>query len=49
MNYDGLMRIGSKDTQQNFTQDRLALRDDVTLMNLVERDHVVKGGSPTTT
>jgi hypothetical protein len=45
LNYDGLMRIGSKDTQQNFTQDRLALRDDVTLMNLQwNGDHVVKGG-----
>ncbi len=44
-NYEGLMRIGSKDTQQNFTQDRFAVRDDVTLMNLQwQGDHVVKLG-----
>ncbi len=45
-NYDGLMRIGSKDTRQNFTQDRFAFRDDVTLMNLQWMgEHVVKAGA----
>jgi hypothetical protein len=45
LNYDGLMRVGSKDTQQNFTQDRFAFRDDVTLMNLQwNGEHVLKGG-----
>ncbi len=44
-NYEGLMRIGSKDTQQNFTQDRFAFRDDVTAMNLQwHGEHVLKGG-----
>lgn len=44
-NYEGLMRIGSKDTEQNFTQDRFAFRDDLTLMNVTwNGDHVVKGG-----
>ena len=44
-NYDGLMRIGSKDTQQNFTQDRLALRDDLTVLNgQWNGEHVVKVG-----
>lgn len=45
-NYEGLMRIGSKDTQQNFTQDRFAFRDDVSIMNLQwQGEHVVKVGA----
>lgn len=44
-NYQGLMRIGSKDSQQNFTQDRFAFRDDATLLNLQwAGEHVVKAG-----
>ncbi len=44
-NYQGMMRIGGKDTQQNFTQDRFAIRDDVTLLSLqAAGDHVIKGG-----
>jgi len=44
-NYEGLMRIGSKDSQQNFTQKRFAFRDDATLLNLQwAGEHVVKAG-----
>ena len=44
-NFEGLMRIGSKDTQQNFTQDRFAFRDDLSFLNLQwAGDHVVKAG-----
>jgi hypothetical protein len=44
-NYEGLLRIGSKDSVQNFTQDRFAFRDDATLLNLQWMgEHVVKGG-----
>lgn len=44
-NYEGLMRIGSKDTYQNISQERFAFRDDATLMNLQwQGDHIVKAG-----
>ena len=43
--YEGLMRVGSKDTEQNFTQDRLAFRDDFSFLNLQGAgEHTVKAG-----
>lgn len=43
--FEGLLRIGSNSTTQNFTQDRFAIRDDVTLTSLEwAGSHVVKGG-----
>jgi hypothetical protein len=44
-NFEGLMQIGNNSSQQNFTQDRFALRDDVTLLSLQGMgEHTVKGG-----
>ena len=45
-NYFGLLRIGGKDTEQNFKQDRLSLRDDITRAAVrFAGDHVFKGGA----
>ena len=44
-NYFGKGRIGGKDTEQNFQQKRLSLRNDLTYLGLHwGGDHVVKGG-----
>ena len=44
-NYFGLLRIGGKDTEQNFEQNRLSFRDDITRGGLsFGGDHVVKAG-----
>jgi hypothetical protein len=44
-NYFGLLRIGGKDTDQDFKQNRLSLRDDVTRGGIrLAGDHVFKGG-----
>jgi hypothetical protein len=41
----GLARIGGKDTEQNFKQNRISLRDDITLGGIqMGGDHVFKGG-----
>lgn len=46
LDYFGIIRIGGRDTQQNFTQDRLALRDDVTWFGGEwHGSHTVKGGA----
>ncbi len=43
--FEGLMRIGNNSTTQNFTQDRIALRDDLTLTSFqAAGEHVLKGG-----
>jgi hypothetical protein len=43
--YFGLLRIGGKDTEQNFKQRRISLRDDVTLGGIqAGGDHVFKTG-----
>lgn len=45
-NYFGLLRIGGKDTDQNFTQNRISLRNDVTRGGIrLGGDHVFKGGA----
>lgn len=44
-NYEQLMRVGGKDTYQDFTQSRYSVRDDFTMMNLQwNGDHTVKAG-----
>lgn len=44
--YENLIRIGARDTEQNFVQDRLALRNDLTKFNVVwNGDHVFKIGA----
>ena len=44
-NYFGLLRIGGKDTEQEFKQNRLSLRNDVTRGGIrLAGDHVFKGG-----
>jgi len=43
--FQGLMRIGGKDTTQDFTQKRFAIRDDLTYMGFrAAGEHVLKGG-----
>jgi hypothetical protein len=44
-NYFGLLRIGGKDTDQEFKQNRLSLRDDITRTGIqLAGDHVFKSG-----
>jgi len=44
-NYFGLLRIGGRDTDQRFTQNRLSLRNDLTRSGVqFGGDHVFKGG-----
>lgn len=44
-NYFGALRVGGKDTQQDFTQNRLSLRNDLTRSPFrFAGDHVAKGG-----
>ena len=41
----GLLRVGGKDTEQNFKQNRISLRDDITLGGIqAGGDHVFKTG-----
>jgi len=43
--YQGLLRVGGKDASQDFTQDRISLRNDVTRSGVRwAGDHVLKGG-----
>ena len=43
--FEGLLRIGNNSTTQNFTQDRFAIRDDLTLTSFrAAGEHVIKGG-----
>jgi outer membrane receptor protein involved in Fe transport len=43
--YEGLLRIGGRDTEQNIGQTRLALRDDLTFANLnMHGSHTLKVG-----
>lgn len=45
-NYNGVLRIGGRDTRQDFNQDRLSLRDDITRSGVrLAGDHVFKGGA----
>jgi hypothetical protein len=44
-NYFGIIRIGGRDTEQRFTQNRISLRNDVTRSAVQwAGDHVFKGG-----
>jgi len=44
--YENLIRIGARSTEQDFVQDRLSLRDDVTRYNIQWKgDHVIKLGA----
>jgi hypothetical protein len=44
--YAGLLRIGGKDTKQDFQQNRVTLRDDITRAGVrLGGDHVFKGGA----
>jgi outer membrane receptor protein involved in Fe transport len=44
-NFEGLMQIGNATSTQDFTQDRYAVRDDVTLSSFqAAGEHVLKGG-----
>lgn len=43
--FRGIIRIGGRDTEQNFTQKRTSLRDDYTLSGFSwHGDHTIKGG-----
>jgi TonB dependent receptor len=45
LQYDDIIRIGARSTEQRFTQDRIALRNDVTYNGFRWLgDHVLKGG-----
>ncbi|HEX6559649.1 MAG TPA: TonB-dependent receptor, partial [Longimicrobiales bacterium] len=45
-NYDNLIRIGARDSEQRFKQDRLAFRNDLTRYNLTwSGQHVIKLGA----
>ncbi len=45
-NYFGLLRVGGKDTEQNFRQNRISLRNDITRGGFqLAGDHVFKGGA----
>ncbi|MCR4341501.1 MAG: TonB-dependent receptor [Gemmatimonadaceae bacterium] len=45
-NYFGLLQVGGKDTEQNFRQNRIALRNDVTRGGIqFAGDHVFKAGA----
>ncbi|MEJ7809856.1 MAG: TonB-dependent receptor [Gemmatimonadaceae bacterium] len=45
-NYFGIIRIGGRDTEQRFTQNRISLRNDVTRAGVqLAGDHVFKGGA----
>ena len=45
-NYNGVLRIGGRDTRQDFNQDRVSIRDDVTRSGVrLGGDHVFKGGA----
>ena len=44
--YIGLLRIGGRDTRQQFTQNRISLRNDITRSGFqLGGDHVLKGGA----
>jgi hypothetical protein len=44
--YIGLLRVGGRDTRQEFTQNRISLRNDLTRSGLqLGGDHVFKGGA----
>jgi hypothetical protein len=46
LNYEDIIRIGARGTEQNFVQDRLAFRDDVTYSGLrFLGEHVLKFGA----
>jgi len=46
LNYDGVMRIGARSTEQNFVQDRIALRNDLTRSGINwNGQHVFKMGA----
>ena len=42
LEYMGVVRVGARSTTQNFVQDRIALRNDLTRYNIA--NHVFKGG-----
>jgi hypothetical protein len=46
LNYQGIIRIGGRDTEQRFTQQRLSLRNDITRSGFqLAGEHVVKAGA----
>jgi hypothetical protein len=44
LNYQGIVRVGGRDTEQNFNQKRISLRDDLTFLGWGKGDHVIKVG-----
>lgn len=45
-NYDGVIRVGARDSEQKFQQDRLAFRNDLSRFNVAwNGDHVFKMGA----
>ena len=45
LNYQGIIRIGGRDTEQRFTQQRISLRNDLTRSGIeLAGQHVFKGG-----
>jgi hypothetical protein len=46
LNYDGVIRIGARNTEQKFVQDRISLRNDVTYSGFQKAgSHIFKGGA----
>jgi hypothetical protein len=44
LNYHGIVRVGGRDTEQNFNQERISLRDDFTTFGFGGGAHVFKIG-----
>ncbi|HVS63095.1 MAG TPA: TonB-dependent receptor [Thermoanaerobaculia bacterium] len=44
LDYQGILRVGGRDTEQNFDQERISLRDDFTTFGLGGGAHVLKIG-----
>lgn len=45
LNYEQVLRIGGRETEQNFDQKRFSIREDFSLLNIrAAGDHVVKAG-----
>jgi outer membrane receptor protein involved in Fe transport len=44
LNYQGILDVGGKDSTQNFEQDKIGLRDDLTYLTTWHGDHTLKTG-----
>lgn len=44
LNFQGILDVGGKDSTQDFQQDKIGLRDDLTYLTEWRGDHTLKGG-----